>query len=121
MTDDARASLLALVEQWRSMAANAFREGPIPNDEVGHCSRWTAVEMCADELAALLPSVEIRPDEEDRDIREALLPPVSHPLVARCSRCDTPKRDPEQDHPGICVCGGYITDEAPVGQEEPKP
>lgn len=31
-----------------------------------------------------------------------------------CSGCSTPRRDPEQDHPGVCVCGGFLTD--PPGQ-----
>ncbi len=27
-----------------------------------------------------------------------------------CSRgCSSPQRDKEQEHPGICVCGGYLT------------
>jgi hypothetical protein len=30
--------------------------------------------------------------------------------VMRCSRCEYPTRDKEQEHPGICVCGGYIDD-----------
>lgn len=32
-------------------------------------------------------------------------------LVTKCSKCATPKRDPEHEHPGICVCGGFLTDE----------
>lgn len=29
-----------------------------------------------------------------------------------CSKaCAIPTRDPTQEHPGICVCGGYLTDE----------
>jgi len=33
-------------------------------------------------------------------------------LVVKCSnRCAAPERDKEQEHPGICVCGGYLTDE----------
>jgi hypothetical protein len=29
-----------------------------------------------------------------------------------CSRgCAAPRRDKEQEHPGICVCGGFLTDE----------
>lgn len=35
---------------------------------------------------------------------------VRERLIARCSKCDTPQRDKEQEHPGVCVCGGYIDD-----------
>ncbi len=27
-----------------------------------------------------------------------------------CNRCESPTVDPGQEHPGICVCGGFITD-----------
>jgi len=40
-----------LVADWREMVKNANAEGPSPHDEIGHAARWTAVEMCADELA----------------------------------------------------------------------
>lgn len=43
-----------LVTQWRSMVALANAETPIPGDETGHIARWTAVEMCADELKRVL-------------------------------------------------------------------
>lgn len=61
--------LRALLKQWRAMVANAFAEGPIPGDETGHMSRWTAVEMCADELEALVGpvSVETKQQEETKD------------------------------------------------------
>lgn len=49
-----RLALIALLAQWRGMVANAFAEGPIHGDEAGHIARWTAVEMCADELEAFL-------------------------------------------------------------------
>lgn len=52
------APLRALVEQWDAMVRNANEEGPIPGDEIGYASRWTAVEMCRGELAALLPTDE---------------------------------------------------------------
>lgn len=31
----------------------------------------------------------------------------------QCSRCSTPLRDKDQDHPGICTCGGFL-DDVPV-------
>jgi hypothetical protein len=28
-----------------------------------------------------------------------------------CSNgCAFPQRDPDQEHPGVCICGGYLTD-----------
>lgn len=48
------ARLLQIIAQWRAMVQAAFEEGPIAGDEIGHMARWTAVEMCADDLAALL-------------------------------------------------------------------
>lgn len=48
----------ALEAMWRTMVANAFADGPIPNDETGHAARWTAVEYCADELAAVFALLE---------------------------------------------------------------
>jgi hypothetical protein len=39
------------------------------------------------------------------------LPPRPRPrLIARCTRCKAPRRDKEQEHPGVCVCGGHIFD-----------
>lgn len=33
-------------------------------------------------------------------------------MAVVCSRgCGNPRRDPEHEHPGVCVCGGYLTDE----------
>jgi len=48
-------ALWRLVDAWRQMAEDSFADGPIPGDEIGHASRWTAVEVLADQLAALLP------------------------------------------------------------------
>ena len=31
-------------------------------------------------------------------------------LTPACTNCPTPQRDKEQEHPGVCVCGGYIMD-----------
>ena len=31
-------------------------------------------------------------------------------MITKCSECRGPRRDPEQEHPGVCVCGGYLTD-----------
>jgi hypothetical protein len=42
--------LAELLSMWRQMIAKALAKGPIEYDEIGHASRWTAVEMCADEL-----------------------------------------------------------------------
>jgi hypothetical protein len=55
-----RQAVERLEKQWRTMAAAAFAEGPIQFDEAGHAGRWTSVEMCADELRALLTAP--RPD-----------------------------------------------------------
>lgn len=55
-------ALRELVAQWREMVKLAWAEGPIPHDEAGHAGRWTAVEMCADELDALIA----RPTQEPR-------------------------------------------------------
>ncbi len=30
--------------------------------------------------------------------------------MTTCSKCKNPKRDPNQEHPGICICGGYLDD-----------
>lgn len=50
-----QAHLRKLVENWRWMAM-AGQTNMVPGDEAGAISRWTAVEMCADELSALLVS-----------------------------------------------------------------
>jgi hypothetical protein len=39
-------------------------------------------------------------------------------MVTVCSKCTTPKRDPDQDHPGVCICGGFLTDEPAVPPPE---
>ncbi len=52
-------AVVALLAQWREMHKQAEAEGPIVGDEIGHPSRWTAVEMCADELEAALARVQI--------------------------------------------------------------
>ena len=42
-----------------------------------------------------------------------LLQPKAAPMRVVCSRsCAEPRRAKEQEHPGICVCGGSLTDEA---------
>jgi prepilin-type processing-associated H-X9-DG protein len=47
-------ALRELVEQWRGMLKIARSRRPVSGDEIGHESRWSAVEMCADELDAAL-------------------------------------------------------------------
>jgi hypothetical protein len=65
---EGRAALQALIGQWRAMAKAAFEEGPIPHDEAGHVARWTAVELCADELQALIAeSPRLQPQEKTED------------------------------------------------------
>ena len=44
----------ALLTGWRAMVAGARADGPIAGDEIGHEARWTAVELCADELGRAL-------------------------------------------------------------------
>lgn len=68
---------------------------------------WRAVDwpspdfaQAADELAALSEGKEPRMK-----------------LKTRCTKCSTPQRDPDQDHPGICICGGYLED-VPIGEEQ---
>jgi hypothetical protein len=40
---------------------------------------------------------------------------VSQLMTVVCSRrCLSPRRDKDQEHPGVCVCGGYLTDEPAV-------
>jgi hypothetical protein len=38
-------------------------------------------------------------------------------MAVLCSKCATPRRDKDQEHPGICVCGGFLTDELPERTE----
>ncbi len=54
MSDASTRRLRALLAQWEGMCAHAWEEGPIPGDEIGHASRWEAVEICKRELAAVL-------------------------------------------------------------------
>jgi len=61
-----RQRVQALVRQWRQMTANANADGPIAGDEIGHPSRWTAVEMCADELDRMLATPPSGATEEDK-------------------------------------------------------
>jgi hypothetical protein len=43
-------------------------------------------------------------------------------LVVVCSRgCADPRRDKEQEHPGMCVCGGYLTDEPEAADAVARP
>ena len=58
-------AITTLVKQWRAMAKAEFAEGPIPGDE-GHTSRWTAVEMCADDLEAVVATFR-EPEGEHAD------------------------------------------------------
>lgn len=44
----------ALAATWREMVAAAEAEGPIEFDELGHASRWAAIEICAEEVERLL-------------------------------------------------------------------
>jgi PHP family Zn ribbon phosphoesterase len=37
-------------------------------------------------------------------------PQACNRLMTTCSKCAKPQRDREQEHPGICECGGYLTD-----------
>jgi hypothetical protein len=41
-------------------------------------------------------------------------------IVPRCSGCQTPTVDQNQEHPGICTCGGYITDVKEAGDAVSK-
>ncbi len=61
--------VVQVVTGWKSMVAASFRDGPIEHDEVGHASRWTAVEMCAQELDALLTPHGERTETEQADTR----------------------------------------------------
>ncbi len=40
--------------------------------------------------------------------------------IPQCSGCSTPTRDKEQEHPGICVCGGAIYDKPDFRVMDPK-
>jgi IclR helix-turn-helix domain len=43
-------------------------------------------------------------------------------MVVVCSRaCANPRRDKEQEHPGICVCGGFLTDEPEASDAVARP
>ena len=53
------AALKALEQQWREMSKSALAEGAIPGDG-GHSARWYAIEIAADELAALIAHAEER-------------------------------------------------------------
>jgi hypothetical protein len=33
-------------------------------------------------------------------------------MIAKCSKCNSPTVDQGQEHPGVCLCGGFITDVA---------
>lgn len=63
-------------------------------------------------LLVSLPPVLLKTLVAGGDAGLGMLPKVraAEQLVPRCSKCSTPKRDPEQEHPGVCVCGGYIDD-----------
>ncbi len=50
-------AIRALIEQWRAMVKAAHADGPISaSDADAHAGRWTAIEICADELEQALAS-----------------------------------------------------------------
>lgn len=64
-TSELEAAVRGLIANWRAMYAGAFAEGPVPGDEAGHVGRWTAVELCADDLERALFTAVGQPESAD--------------------------------------------------------
>jgi hypothetical protein len=137
MTEDERARLLALVEQWRARSTDRINAAfDLTGSGSGYAkqvarARADEAELCADELAARFPPVG-QPEHETPAVHHAHTS-ASHPGESpRLVWCRAEKVWPPdgaaQQFDYLCTgCGEKITvnvsefrAEAPVGQEAPQ-